>query len=115
MSASPSMESADSLALLTFLGPGFWGSGAIALLRRSDRFACFVQLGCDRLHLGGNAIEGALQADVVADVVCAALLDELLDVLLGLAGGAQLLTDLVVRHFDPELVRHRFEQELSRH
>ena len=52
--------------------------------------------GAIGLHLGRDAVERLLQANVVANTVCAALGDEGLDVLVALTRGAQLLADLVV-------------------
>jgi len=73
-----------------------------------------VELGRDRLDLGRDAVERLLQSNVVADAICAALRDELFDVLVGLAGGAQLLADLVIGDLDPELVGDSLEHELAR-
>src|SRR5581483_12234432 len=95
-------------------GPKFRGLGRLLLLRRPDGFARLVQLGRDRLHLGDDAVERALEPNVVAHVVGAAACDELLDVLVVLARGAQLLPDLVVGDLDSELVRDRLEHELTR-
>src|SRR5689334_25189594 len=77
-------------SLLATWGPKFRGLGRLLLLRRPDALARLVQLGRDRLHLGRDAVECLLHAQVVADAVGAALGDELLDVLVGLARRAQL-------------------------
>src|SRR6266513_4181918 len=86
----------------------------LLLLRRPDRFARLVELRRDRLHLGNDAIEGALQAEVVAYTVGAALLDELVDILVALARLPQLGPDLVVGDLDPELVGDGLEHQLAR-
>ena len=70
--------------------------------------------GAIGLHLGRDAVERLLQAQVVADAVGAALGDERLDVLVRLAGLAQLLADLVVGHLQVELVGDRLEDQLAR-
>src|SRR5579884_1595352 len=59
------------------------------LLGRPDLLARLCDLGVDRLHLGGDPVERALEAEIVADAVGAARCDELLDVLVGLAALAQ--------------------------
>src|SRR5690348_10338842 len=87
----PSESVASLVSLLTAWGPEFRGLGRLLLLRRPDRLARLVQLGRDRLHLGRDAVERFLHAQVVANAVGAALLDELVDLVLVLACRAQLL------------------------
>src|SRR6476646_8850736 len=99
-------------SLLATWGPKFRGLGRLLLLGRPDTLARLVQLGRDRLHLGRDAVERLLHAQVVADTVGAALGDERLDVLVRLTGLAQLLADLVVGHLQVELVSDRLEDQL---
>src|SRR3954469_20446937 len=100
-------------SLLATWGPKFRGLRRLLLLRGPDALARLVQLGRDRLHLGGDPVERLLHAQVVADPIGAALRDEGLDVLVGLAGRAQLFADLVVGDLQVELVRDRFENQLA--
>src|SRR3954464_9498645 len=90
-------------SLLATWGPKFWGLGRLLLLRRPDALTRLVQLGRDRLHLGGDAVECLLHAQVFAHPVGAAFRDEGLDVLVRLTGRAQLLANLVVGHLQVEL------------
>src|SRR5947207_6549829 len=76
--------------------------------------ACLRLLGRDWCHLGGNAVERLLHAQVGADAISAAVLEELVDVLLDFPLPAQLVANLVVRHLQRELVRDRLEQQLAR-
>src|SRR5579884_2180232 len=94
-------------------GPEFRGFRRLLLLRRPDALARLVQVGCDRLRLGGDAVERLLAAQVVAERVCSALCDEALDVLVGFAGLAQVAAAVVVGDLDAELVRNRLEDELA--
>src|SRR4051812_29447335 len=77
-------------------------AGGLVLVRRPDRLARLCKLRCDRLHLGRDAIDGLLHAEVEAHAVCAARLDECLDVVLVLALLAELGADVVVGDLDPE-------------
>src|SRR5215831_1544947 len=101
-----------SFSSLRTWGPEFRCLGRLLLLRRPDRLARLVQIRGDRLHLGGDAVEGALEAKVLADPVGAAVGEEALDVGVVLAAFMQLLADLVVGHLDRELVGDRLEDEL---
>src|SRR3954452_12719882 len=85
-------------SLLATWGPKFRGRRRLLLLGRPDALTRLVQLGRDRLHLGGDPVERLLHAQIVADAIRAALGHECLDVLVRLARRAQLLADLVVCH-----------------
>src|SRR5579885_944 len=78
-----------------------------------DRRARRGLLLADRLHLGGDAVEGLPEAEVGADAVGAAGGEELVDVLVGLALLAQRGPDLLVGHLEAEPVGDRLEDELA--
>src|SRR3954451_23080905 len=100
-------------SLLATWGPKFRCLRRLLLLGRPDALTRLVQLRRDRLHLGGDAVERLLHAQVVADAVGATLGDEGLDVVVRLAGLAQLVADLVVGHLQVELVSDRFKDQLA--
>src|SRR6476659_4752922 len=112
---STTMGISGIASLLATWGPKFRGLGRLLLLRRPDTLACLVQLGRDRLHLGRNAVERLLHAQVVADTVGAALGAERLDVPVRLTGPAQLLADLVGCHLQVELVAYRLDHQRPAH
>src|ERR1700686_955898 len=66
------------------------------LLRRPNRLAGFGLLGRDRLDVGGNPVNGLLQAQIGANAIGAAVRDELLDVRVAFILLAKLGPDLVV-------------------
>src|SRR5215210_2802294 len=72
-------------------------------VRRPDALARLMELGRDRPHLGRDAVECLLHAEILADAVGAAGLDELVDVRVGLAGGTKLFADLVIGYVEPQL------------
>src|SRR3954454_6439660 len=100
-------------SLLATWGPKFRGLGRLLLLRRPDALTRLVQLGRDRLHLCGDAVECLLRAQVFANPVGAALRDEGIDVLVRLTGRAQLLANLVICHLQLELVGDGLEDQLT--
>src|SRR5581483_1170684 len=94
-------------------GPDLRLGLGLVLLGGPNALTCLVQLGGDRLDLGGDLVEGLLQAQVVADAVGAAGLDERVDVFLRLPGLGELAADLLVGDLDAELVGDRLEHELA--
>src|SRR2546422_8614244 len=84
------------------------------LVRGADPLARLGLLGRDALDVRDNAVEGSGQADVLALGLVHTGLARLLDHLLGLIESvAERRVDILVGDLDPELIRHRLEDELS--